>query len=84
MPRRGEIREGVIARITPGEVLVDVGAKSEGVITGRELETLDAAMRQALAVGQTVLVYVMDPEDRNGNIVLSLSRAKEEKDWRTA
>jgi small subunit ribosomal protein S1 len=35
-------------------------------------------------VGQTVLVYVMDPEDRNGNIVLSLSRAKEEKDWRTA
>jgi small subunit ribosomal protein S1 len=84
MPRRGEIREGVIARITPGEVLVDVGAKSEGVITGRELETLDAAMRQSLAVGQTVLVYVMDPEDRNGNIVLSLSRAKEEKDWRTA
>src|SRR3990170_2627605 len=84
MPRRGEIREGVIARITPGEVLVDVGAKSEGVITGRELETLDAAMRQLLAVGQTVLVYVMDPEDRNGNIVLSLSRAKEEKDWRTA
>lgn len=84
MPRRGEIREGVIARITPGEVLVDVGAKSEGVITGRELETLDAAMRQSLVVGQTVLVYVMDPEDRNGNIVLSLSRAKEEKDWRTA
>lgn len=84
MPRRGEIREGVIARVTPGEVLVDVGAKSEGVITGRELETLDAAMRQSLAVGQTVLVYVMDPEDRNGNIVLSLSRAKEEKDWRTA
>jgi len=84
MPRRGEIREGVIARITPGEVLVDVGAKSEGVITGRELETLDAAMRQSLTVGQTVLVYVMDPEDRNGNIVLSLSRAKEEKDWRTA
>src|SRR5574341_1102633 len=84
MPRRGEIREGVIARVTPGEILVDVGAKSEGVITGRELETLDAAMRQSLAVGQTVLVYVMDPEDRNGNIVLSLSRAKEEKDWRTA
>jgi small subunit ribosomal protein S1 len=84
MPKRGEIREGVIARITSNEILVDVGAKSEGVITGRELETLDQAMRQSLAVGQTVLVYVMDPEDRNGNIVLSLSRAKEEKDWRTA
>jgi len=84
MPKRGEIREGVIARVTPGEILVDVGAKSEGVIGGKELETLDEAMRQSLAVGQTVLVYVMDPEDRNGNVVLSLNRAKEEKDWRTA
>jgi small subunit ribosomal protein S1 len=84
MPKRGEMREGVIARITPNEVLVDVGAKSEGVIAGKELETLDEATRKALAVGQSVLVYVMDPEDRNGNIVLSLTRAKEEKDWRTA
>ncbi len=84
MPKRGEIREGVIARVTPNEILVDVGAKSEGVIGGKELETLDDALRRALAVGQTVLVYVMDPEDRNGNILLSLNRAKEEKDWRTA
>jgi len=84
MPKRGEIREGVIARVTPNEILVDVGAKSEGVVGGRELETLDDAMRRALAVGQTVLVYVMDPEDRYGTIVLSLNRAKEEKDWRTA
>jgi small subunit ribosomal protein S1 len=84
MPKRGEMREGVIARITANEVLVDVGAKSEGVIAGKELETLDEATRKALAVGQSVLVYVMDPEDRNGNIVLSLTRAKEEKDWRTA
>ncbi len=84
MPKRGEIREGVIAGVTSNEILVDVGAKSEGVITGKEMETLDEATRKALAVGQTVLVYVMDPEDRNGNIVLSLNRAKEEKDWRTA
>jgi small subunit ribosomal protein S1 len=84
MPKRGEIRDGVIARITPGEILVDVGAKSEGVITGKELEMLDEATRKSLAVGQTILVYVTDPEDRNGNIVLSLTRAKEEKDWRTA
>ena len=84
MPARGEIREGVIARLTPSEILVDVGAKSEGVITGRELDALDDAARKALAVGQTVLVYVLDPEDRNGNILLSLTRAREEQDWRDA
>jgi small subunit ribosomal protein S1 len=84
MPLRGEIREGVIARITPSEILVDVGAKSEGVINGRELDSLDDTTRKALAVGQTVLIYVIDPEDQNGNILLSITRAREEKDWREA
>lgn len=84
MPQRGEIREGVIARITHNEILVDVGAKSEGVIIGREFDGIDDVTRKALAVGQTVLVYVVDPEDRNGNIVLSYTRAKEEQDWRMA
>jgi small subunit ribosomal protein S1 len=84
MPMRGEIREGVIARITPSEILVDVGAKSEGVITGRELDNLDEAARKSLTIGQKILVYVTDPEDRYGNIVLSLTRAREEQDWRDA
>ncbi|MEP7356974.1 MAG: S1 RNA-binding domain-containing protein [Anaerolineales bacterium] len=84
MPLRGEIREGVIAGISNSEVLVDVGAKSEGVINGRELDSLDEATRKGLAMGQTILVYVVDPEDRNGNIVLSLNRAREEQDWRDA
>lgn len=84
MPSRGEIREGVIARVTNSEILVDVGAKSEGVINGRELDSLDPQTRASLAAGQTVLVYVLDPEDRNGNVVLSLTRAREEQDWRDA
>jgi len=84
MPSRGEIRAGVIARVTPSEILIDVGAKSEGVITGRELDSLEESVRRGLAIGQTLLVYVLDPEDRNGNIVLSLTRAREEQDWRDA
>ncbi len=84
MPRSGEIREGVVARITHNEILVDVGAKSEGVIGGREFDNLDEATRSALKVGEPVLVYVVNPEDRNGNIVLSITRAREEKDWRNA
>ena len=35
LPQPGEIRDGVIASISPSQVLVSVGAKSEGVITGR-------------------------------------------------
>lgn len=84
MPTQGEIREGVVARITSNEILVDVGAKSEGTISGKELDSLDQETRKGLAVGQTVLVFVINPEDRNGNIVLSLNKAKEEQDWRRA
>jgi small subunit ribosomal protein S1 len=84
MPQRGEIRDGRIARITPNEILVDVGAKSEGVISGRELESIDDPTRRGFAVDQTISVYVVDPEDRSGNIVLSYTKAREEKDWQTA
>ncbi|HLF01475.1 MAG TPA: S1 RNA-binding domain-containing protein [Anaerolineales bacterium] len=81
---RGEILEGKITSITHAEILIDVGAKSEGVITGRELEALDSKARSELQVGQDVLVYVMNPEDEGGNILLSLTRAQQEKDWRDA
>ena len=37
-PQQGEIRKGVIASISPGQILVSVGTKSEGVITGKEFE----------------------------------------------
>ena len=81
---RGEVREGTVMRVTQNEILVDIGYKSEGIITGRELERMDQAVRSGLQEGQQVLVYVVVPEDRNGNILLSLARAQEEQDWRDA
>ena len=80
-PEAGEIRPGVIASIGPSQILVSVGAKSEGLITGRELEAIPAEERAALQVGQEVLVYVLSGEDNNGNVVLSFTRAQEQKGW---
>lgn len=81
LPQPGEIRRGVIASIGPSQILVSIGAKSEGVIAGRELESLTAEERAALAVGQEVPVYVINPEDANGNVVLSFKRAQEQMTW---
>ena len=80
-PQPGEIRTGVVASISPSQILVSVGAKSEGVITGRELESIPAEERAALQVGQEILVYVVNAEDDNGNVVLSYTRAQEQKGW---
>jgi small subunit ribosomal protein S1 len=81
LPQPGEIRQGVIASIGPSQILVSIGAKSEGVIAGRDLESLSAEERAALVVGQQIPVYVVNAEDENGNVVLSFKRAQEQMTW---
>ena len=39
-PQTGEIRTGIIVDKRPNEVLVDIGFKSEGVVSGREFERI--------------------------------------------
>jgi len=39
-PKQGEVRTGVIATLGDNEILVSVGTKSEGVISGRELDQI--------------------------------------------
>jgi small subunit ribosomal protein S1 len=76
MPQAGQIRTGTIASISPSQILVSIGAKSEGIVSGRELDQLSASEREALTVGAEIPVYVQNPEDENGNVVLSLQRAR--------
>ncbi len=83
-PSQGEIRQGIIASITSNQILVSVGTKSEGIITGRELEAIPEAEREALEVGQEIPVYIINPEDSNGNLVLSYTQAREEENWKHA
>lgn len=83
-PRRGEIRTGTIARVTESDILVDVGAKSEGVIEARELERLSEEELAQLEVGQEVEVFVLRTDEGGGPLLLSISRAEEEGDWLNA
>jgi len=84
LPKSGEIRTGIIASVGENEILVSVGSKSEGVISGRELEHISDDEKEALEVGAEITVYVVTPEDANGNVVLSYSRARELQDWEQA
>ncbi|MBI9044481.1 MAG: S1 RNA-binding domain-containing protein [Anaerolineaceae bacterium] len=83
-PKRGEVRQGMVASISPGQILVSVGTKSEGIISGKELDAVPEEELSALKVGQEIPVFVVNPEDHNGNLVLSLTRAREEQAWKTA
>ena len=81
LPKAGELRNGIVAAISSNEILVSIGAKSEGIISGRELDQMDTEVLESFEVGQPIKVYVLTPEDRNGNLTVSFTRAQEEMDW---
>ena len=81
--KHGDVVEGTVVRIDRDEILVDIGAKSEGVVSNRELFGRHAESAPALAIGDVVLVYVLQPELQEGHAVLSLRRAGLERKWRS-
>ena len=83
-PKRGEIRTGVILAITEQEIIIDVGAKRDGVVPLPDLQRMDPEALSKLSVGDKVPVYVMRPEDQDGNLMISLYQARQEKDWQRA
>ena len=82
IPQQGQIRNGSHRREATARVLVDIGYKSEGIVGGRELDRIEELL-ESLDVGDEVPVYVLR-EDREGNLMLSISRAQAEKDWEKA
>lgn len=83
--RKGDILEGTILSTSAMEVVVDLGNSVEGVIQSKELEKMDKDSLEALKVGEKVLAFVVSPADpETKQVVLSLQRAQEEKNWREA
>jgi small subunit ribosomal protein S1 len=80
--RRGEVIEGTIMGIQRDGVLVDLGAKSEGLIPPHEMHSLGADPLSRVSVGEKILVYVMQPEADQGQVTLSVDRARGERGWR--
>ncbi len=82
--KKGDVVDGIIVQVSPDEVLVDIGAKSEGVVSGRELERMTPEDLADLRVGMAVRTVIVNPEDKDGNIVLSLTQAEVDRDWEDA
>ena len=82
--KRGDVVDGVIVRIDQDEILVDIGLKSEGVLSTKELPTTGDWSFNELHLNDKVLVYVIQPETQDGHALLSLKRANAERQWRIA
>jgi len=78
----GDVIEGTVVRIDRNEVFLDVGYKSEGVIPSRELTVKKSVNpKDLLKEGEKVKALVLDKEDDEGRLLLSVKRALYEKAW---
>ena len=71
-----EVVEGVVTSINKREVVVNIGAKSEGVISAPEFR-----YNPDLKVGDKVEVLVESAEDRKGQLIISHKKARQLKSW---
>lgn len=78
--KKGDVVEGKITRVTPKDITIDIGGKTEGVVIDRELENYKDAL-MALKPGDTVVAQVIVAENDRGQAVLSLRRSIFEKRW---
>ncbi len=81
IPTAGEIRDGIIASLSDNQILVSIGAKSEGIIAGKEFDAIPKDILATFEEGKAIPVYVITPEDHEGNLILSFVRAVEEQSW---
>src|SRR3989338_5121409 len=73
---QGQIVKGKVMALTPQDVLIDIGFKSEGTVYRAEFSNGDA-----LQVGDEVEVLVDNIEDEQGMVILSKIKADRQKGW---
>lgn len=71
-----EVVEGTVIGMTKREVFINIGYKSEGVVSINEFR-----YNPELKIGEKVEVYVENPEDKKGQLVLSHKKARALRSW---
>ncbi len=73
---QNEVVEGTVSGLTKREVLINIGYKSEGVVSMNEFR-----YNPDLKVGDNVEVYVESTEDKKGQLCLSHKKARALRSW---
>jgi len=78
--RPGELVEGMVVFRGKNKLLVDIGGTQTGIVSGRELRDSFNTFR-SLQIGDTVASLVLEEENDEGMVVLSLRMASQQKAW---
>jgi small subunit ribosomal protein S1 len=82
-PQRGDIVTGTVLAVDNQGLIVDIGLGRDGVVERRDLERIhDEDL--VYQIGDPIDVMVVRPEDEEGNLLLSVSQARQSEDWKQA
>jgi len=80
LPQPGELIEGTIIKISKNELIIDLGVSGTGIVYGGELKENKRILKE-LKVGQKISALVIDLENEDGYVELSLKEATLKKTW---
>lgn len=78
--KKGDNIKGVITKLTPSEILIDINAKTEAVVLEKDKKILNKIL-STLSVGNEVYVTVLNPESDLGHPVVSLRKSIGDMVW---
>lgn len=84
LPERGDLREGIIVEVRSNELLVNIGAKRDGIVPQADLNRLDEEYVKTLREGEKAPVVVSKLTTNEGMLVLSIADALQKQDWLVA
>lgn len=79
--RQGELIEGIVVAISSGKILLDIGAKAEGVVKKDQMTDSEKSYKR-LKLGDKILVMVERDENKQGFVELSIKKAETERKWK--
>ncbi|MEK7534470.1 MAG: S1 RNA-binding domain-containing protein [Patescibacteria group bacterium] len=78
--KKGDSIKGIITKLTPSEILLNINAKTEAVVLEKDKKILNKIL-STLSVGDEVSVTVLNPESDFGNPVVSLRKSIDDMVW---
>jgi small subunit ribosomal protein S1 len=84
LPQQGQILQGKILRVEDDAIFMDVGAKRDAIVPHTDLERLDEELIQSLEKGAEIPVYVLKTPVGDEELLVSINKGLEQKDWNRA
>jgi len=81
VPKKGELVKGKVVSVSDKEIVVNIGYKADGIIPKSEVSNNDVNLTDFTQEGQELEVYILKKDDGDGNVLLSLKRISQLKDW---